>query len=213
MGDTFFNRVGNRVEVGLGLVCEEAARLILGDDEPFLLEEIGASEDDTDVDTDYEEALIIRDKIISYLDDSGVKFEEALAHISKEYDVKCDFYTFAEWCDIFLGLECLDPEWHNIIAEANISSNTPFSQDCDSFYIRLLKYLVYRHVGVSENYLNLRARLGFSLLCADFVRRIAEREPGTTFERICDISRMLSSEIEYSEDNTASLIFEFESEL
>ena len=37
----FYNCISERREVGLGLVCEEAARIIIGDDELFSLEKIG----------------------------------------------------------------------------------------------------------------------------------------------------------------------------
>ena len=56
----------------------------------------------------------------------------------------------------------------------------------------------------------MRARIGFSLLLTFILENmIAEGNPG--FEEIVEFARIISEEIEYSEDNTASLIFEIES--
>ena len=77
---------------------------------------------------------------------------------------------------------------------------------------RFLAYLVFRHVSVAESQDNLRARVGFCLLLlAIFENMIAEGE--LTFEEIVESARIVSEEIEYSEDNTASLIFEIECEI
>lgn len=209
----FFNIVNGRIEAGLGMVCEEAARIILSDDSRFSLCEIGISDSSRECDTDYCDAIDIRDEIIKYVDDSCSDLCGVFTYLENKYNVSLSFHTFFEWREIFLELECLDSEWQNILTSEHADAWKYENSRFDEVYLRFMKYLVYRHVSVAENYLNLRARLGFCMLCVRLVKHLAESERDINLNRIYELVRLLSSEIEYSEDNTSSLIFEFESAL
>ena len=77
------------------------------------------------------------------------------------------------------------------------------------YYERFFAYLLFRHLTVAESYENLRARLGFCLLLTSVLENLSVKR-GVGFSEICDLARIISEEIEYSEENTSSLIFEFE---
>ena len=72
---------------------------------------------------------------------------------------------------------------------------------------------VTRHIPRSESKENFRAAVGFILASYETVKNIYYSQNEKSFERLCDIMRLYSSEIEYCEDNVAALIFEFESVL
>jgi hypothetical protein len=71
---------------------------------------------------------------------------------------------------------------------------------------RFFAYLIFRHVSISTSYDNLRARLGFCILLTRILGSGA-----SSLEAGCDLARIISEEIEYSEDNTDALILEFDS--
>ena len=77
----------------------------------------------------------------------------------------------------------------------------------------MLKYLLYRHASIAESELDLKARIALAVLLTKIVAYLAEREETLTETRLLELVRLMSSEIEYSEENTESLILELETEL
>ncbi len=218
----FFNRVGGgRVEVGLGLVCEEACRLILTEDVPLSLIPIeaipdeglsfaGGGEEENEV-TDFD-PLPLRDRIMAQIRAPGGSFAEKRAAIEAAFGLS-EIHTMAEWMEQFLSLEILDTAWKRLLQDAQDAPLPPSSMSLDPFdpcYERLLAYFVYRHVSVAWSADNLLARLGFSILSVEMIRCLFERGGDHSPEALIDLSRRYSAEIEYSEENTAALIFEFE---
>ncbi len=215
----FFNDVGCGVrEAGLGIVCEEACRIILEDKRPFSLVRIGdSSGEETDFSPLSEDFSPIeeRDRVIRALEACGKSLDEKLAELKKHYSIP-EIHTEDEWIDFYLDLEILDTGWRETLLslKSKEGSADSYSPSCfDGYFENLLKYFVYRHLATAESYDALRARLGFAILSAETVRSIFECEKEKTKENLFDLVRRYSSEIEYSEDNTAELIFEFESEI
>ncbi len=206
----FYNDVGNgKIEAGYGIVCEEACRLILENNEPFSsarIEEEGA-EDTSPRDFD---ALPLRDGIIGIIESGNSSFDETLEKLKSEFGIP-ELYSTDEWLDIYLKLERLDDAWESTLQSAKGCSRCK-TDGFDKYYSRLLIYFVYRHVSVADSEDNLRARLAFSMLSVEMIRLLFENETDKNLEGIIDISRRYSAEIEYSEDNTEDLIWEFESE-
>ena len=206
----FFVDFSDRREMGLGLVCEEAARIILEDNEPLELVEIcGFNKERVSNDCSYD-PTVLRNGIIKLIERGELSLREKLLKLEDEYSVRTDIYSDSEWIDIYSELEILDSEWENLLKNADVNVENDISA-FEVYFERFLKYLVFRHVSGSQSFDNLRARLGFAILSAKIVMRIFARENLLTKERLFDIIRLYSSEIEYSEDNTAALIFEFES--
>ncbi len=204
----FFNDLGNgRIEAGLGIVCEEACRLVLSEYEPFALEKLDACFDISNEEPG-DDILQQRDRIISQLEVSDVSFDKMLSDIKAMYEIP-ELYSISEWIDIFLGLEILDSDWEKTLSIAKEKSPQNSGQ-YDIYYKRLLLYFVYRHVSIADSLGNFRARLGFAILSAEMIRHIFETSEELSFEGLMDIARRYSAEIEYSEDNTDDIIFEFE---
>ncbi len=202
----FFNDVGERIEAGLGMVCEEACRLILENDAPFALYRINSVDLDTNV-ADYD-ALSTRDRIISLIEAEG-GYDDRVASIRAEFPIP-DPYTPGEWIDRLLSLEILDPAWEHDLRALRGTPHTEHDGDYDKYYKRLLTYFVYRHVSTADSETDLPARLGFAVLSVEMIRYIFEADRERSLERLIDVARRYSAEIEYSPDNTDELIFAFE---
>ena len=197
----FYHRVGDRVEGGIGLSCEEACRIILSSNG---YADFCSFEHSPDVpeETDFD-SVSYRNEIYAVLTDENMSYGEKISLIKHQFGIT-DIHTPDEWNEILSELEYLDESHREILIFREGRG------ECDRVYLRFLAYLVFRHLSTSENYENLCARLGFCLLLTELFEGItADRD--MTFKEICEIARIISEEIEYSEDNTASLIFEFES--
>lgn len=195
----FFHRVGNRLECGIGLSCEEACRIVLSSDgySEFVISDIDAdAAEETDFDT-----ISHREYLYSVLKGS-LDYKSKVDTIKGKYDI-ADIHSLEEWEEILSSLEYLDDSHRGIF---RVGSSYNVSEE---YLERFLAYLIFRHASVADSYDNLRARLGFCLLLSDILAGyLADGEH--SFAEICDYARIISEEIEYSEDNTDSLIFEFE---
>ena len=86
----FTEYYGNIKETGIGMACEEAARIILNDSTPFVLEETDIDEEEIwgEYDSSLGQSLfILRDKIMSMLDDTSLSLSDKLCVILD----KCDY--------------------------------------------------------------------------------------------------------------------------
>ena len=199
----FYHRVGDRVEGGIGLSCEEAARLILSSDSYSSFttcEHTPEIAEETDFDS-----IPHRDFIYSLLSDRGVSYDGAVALIKEKYSL-LPIHTLEEWSEIFSGLEYLDDAHRDLFTLRG--KRGPYTD----VYRRLLAYFLFRQLSPASSYENLRARLGLCLLLTELFEGLTERED-MCFEEICELARIISEEIEYSEDNTAELIFELEANI
>ena len=204
----YFNYFEDHAEIGLGMVCEEAARLILSEDDPFTaipISEISACDNALSL----EFVLAQRGKIFDILK-KDICLSKKLEHIEALCAVRSNIYSFDEWKSVFSELEILDNEWRDMVS---LSEEHPCLADDEKYFERFITYLVYRHIPRSESEENLRAVMGFILISYEMVKNIYYSKNDRSLERLCDIMRLYSSEIEYCEDNVASLIFEFESVL
>ena len=197
----FYHRVCDRIEGGIGLSCEEAARIILGCDDYVSLCNVewqGDVADETDFDT-----LPYRERIYDIIGDRSLPFWDRIDVLNSEFSLAYA-HTDDEWNGIFDGLDYLYPEHCSAFRVGKVA------EGYDEYLERFFAYLVFRHVSIALSEDNLRARLGFCVLLTRMLGRfLAEDHPD--LDGICDFARQISEEIEYSVDNTDSLIFEFES--
>ncbi len=254
----FFNPVGKgRVEAGLGIVCEEACRLILEHPEPFSLLKTNAYEapEVGKLDCGFD-PIPDRDRIISMIHTEGKSFDERLAALRREFGIS-KLGDLDKWLDRLLELEILEERWAHDLRSAK-GRLVCRADKANRRYDRLLTYFVFRHVSMAQSAENLRARLAFAMLSSELIRALfesserldyqgegeadakSEQASENGIEKAADMyfekqtskskahriddtdsapreliewARRYSAEIEYSEDNTAELIFTFESEL
>ncbi len=217
----FFNYINSeRVEAGIGIVCEEACRIILENEKPFVLSKTEAVEAEIyeTEESDFD-ALIQRDLIISMIEAEG-EFKNKITALKLKFNLPQP-YSIEDWLKRYLSLEILDEKWEKDLKDMkhkSLQKNKELLSVFGKYYERLLTYFVYRHVSVAASEENLRARLAFCILSVEIIGLLFEEnlanpviKAGKAPEKLIDWARRYSAEIEYSEDNTDELIFAFES--
>jgi lysine-N-methylase len=194
----FYHRIGDRIEGGLGLSCEEAARIVLSSDN---YNSFTDHEHNLDVADETEfDSISHRNQMYAILRDEKMPFGEKIRQLEDQYFISHEIFNNEKWQEILSSLEYLNEEHKGILSIGEAR------EEYGRIYERFLAYLVFRHLSIADSYENLRARLCFCLLLCFLLCG----SDGEGFEQICEHARIISEEIEYSEENTAELIFEFE---
>jgi lysine-N-methylase len=191
----FYNSTARGREAGLGISCEEACRIVLSSDNYTEMIEIGEDGEENDISFD---SVAERERIFGILSDRSVSYGERLKNIAKKYDLTL---SYIEWRDIINDLEYLDESHRELFSGYSSKTETP--DELEPELERALAYFIYRHASAAENEDEFRAALGFSLFCERLLASIASKET------ILDCARILSEEVEYSEDNTDAIKTEF----
>lgn len=197
----FYHDTVNGREVGIGMSCEEACRLLLTED--FTVEEIGKTKGRAH--SSRFNALPEREKIDTVLSEKKLSYPERLLKIADEYGIALKADT-----SVFASLEYLKEE-----NRARFAASTPFTpisstpKEIEEYLLRALAYFVYRHVTAAKSESEVRMAVGFSLLCERLLCSLAVKENALTRETFAEIARVVSEELEYSEDNTAKIKFLF----
>ena len=208
----FRNELPGRLETGLGLCCEEAGRLILGQTEPIVLEVSGIAEEE-------DEIVALRDRAILLLQDRGQSIQQRIDAMLSLCGATLPTCSFADWAEFLLSLERLDESWTAVLTNLRYwgdSTDTAafdrFMADRQTEYEQFLVYLVYRHLANAFDGIDLAARASFATLGCRLLHRIGAvmfHENGDfPFEQQVELARLFSSELEYSEDNLAALLDE-----
>ena len=200
----FYNDTVRGKEVGLGMSCEEACRIVLSSDSyaDFCeIDEINEPHDSYEWEFD---AISERDKIYRTLGDPSLSYSEKLNAISEKYDVFPSKLTDVEWRARLDALEYLDDD-HRSLFSAYTSNRIATSQ-LEKPLERALAYFIFRHCSSAETMSDFCVALGFSLFCERLLASLAIK---CSFDELCDLARIISEELEYSEDNTDALKFEF----
>lgn len=201
----FRNELPGRIETGLGLCCEEAARLILSRHEPTILEFSGndATED---------EIISLRDQVITLLQDRSLSIQERINNMLQLCNGGLPEKSMAEWAELLLSLERLDDAWTQLLiklrdswALADMPGFEHYMLSRQTEYEQFVVYLIYRHLANSSNFLDLTARANFAALGYQLVHQLGAilwSEHGTfTLQDQIELVRLFSSEIEYSDEN------------
>lgn len=210
----FYNEIGERLEVGIGLCCEEAGRLILSGLKPFHLECDEPLESDN-------EMLILRDKIIAILQNREKSISQRVSEMLSFLDAKMPKKSLGEWVNFLLSLERLDEIWtkaleflKNNYKTADTCRFDEVMRERETEYEQLLCYFVYRHFCGAENMSTAKSRALFAVLGYKIIHALGASvftETGTfTFQQQVELARLFCSEIEYSEDNFEKILKEFE---
>ncbi len=182
------NYFSDRLEMGLGLCCEEATRLILSNTDKVKLIDIDTSE----AVTTYPE----REKVLSILQDRALPFSERLDSI-KNFEDK-------DYSALFYSLERLDTQWEKYIGLLNAESDTTLFE-WDIIFEQLAVYFVLRH-----SLEDLNDGILFSAFSVYIIRKICSvlkaKNGLLAFSEIAEICRMYSAEIEYSDENIETIL-------
>lgn len=203
----FYNYTNLGKEVGLGLSCEEACRLILSSDDFAETVCLGEFDGETDIiDTDFD-PIICREKIFSLLSDPSLTYSQKIKTIEEDYRVSPTLVGDEVLRETIASLEYLDEDHRALFSHYSSEFSADFGFEKEA--LRALAYFVYRHTSECLDLDDFRAALGFCLFCLNLLTSLARAENTQSFEDFCDIARIISEELEYSEDNTESIKSEF----
>lgn len=214
----YFEWYGNIKEGGIGLSCEEGARLILTDKRWRIAEEL-VDEDEEPVDSELFAILMkARDEMFSVIGKEGTISEKL-----------CQLLDFADELQFFIdnretetryahdkgGQECLlgdivslyadfepiDAEWENELSSI-LSSDCCLGQvtaDEEKYMLNLLRYFIWRYFlkGIFDE--EILSKVKLAVVSVIFIRLMTcgDSSVGTWIEK----SKLYSKQMEYSDEN------------
>ncbi len=205
----FRTYLSERTELGLGLCCEEAGRLILSREEPFTLCEEGEGAYTAD-----EDALMdLREEIFEIMGDSQRPVCRRMEAVMELCAAETDVCNIRRWARFFMGLERLDETWTSCLerlinADYDETDIGPLMHSRSREFRNMFNYFIYRHLFSALDDGDIASKAAFAALSCRMVAALCltHGAPGD-LETIVEYARMYSSEIEYSDENL-ELIFE-----
>ncbi len=207
----FRREFAGREELGLGLCCEAAGRLILGRSEPMrLVAERGVYRPSDE--------SAARDALLALLQARELPLPERLARAHERFDLRRERVDVCAWAQRLLRLERMDEAWTARLedllqGERDEAGFERYMAARQAEYEQLLVYLIYRHAPCGAAVETaLAACLCFVERSYALLRALGAR--AWTKDGIFDLdgqvelARLFSSEIEYSDENSAILLDE-----
>ena len=194
----FYNFTNYGKEVGLGMSCPEACRIILNSDSYNELEVIARGPGDIQR-IDYD-SLVDREKIFAILKNESLDYENKLNEIYKEYEINLKSIDISLYLNCISKLEYLNDSHRSLFSCISLKSRV--NKENEKYLERALAYFVYRHCTEAFDENEHRISLGFCLFLERLLASMAENNKNYD---IMELARILSEEIEYSTDNIESI--------
>ncbi|MBQ2724998.1 MAG: flagellin lysine-N-methylase [Clostridia bacterium] len=204
----FRNYFSDRVEMGVGLCCEAAAKLILTGEAPagmICIDDDGEAELPlTEAETDFFEK---RDSMLKTVRNSQLSPEERMTLLLEKSGKQLPDLPSSHWIGILQSLECLEPERNGILAAA---SDAELPVEFNRPSMNLLEYFLFRHLSGALEDDRFAERTAFAVLSCRVIRwmcaGILDKKGTLTMDDMAECARLYSSEYEYSEENTEYLL-------
>ena len=226
----FRNVLPDRVELGLGLCCEAATKLILEQTQPFAVVELPpekatrerhAHEEPTALDETTAELLEWRGILLPLLQDRTTPLSDRIRHVLARSDIDLTesatdtLRSYGAIAALLRDMERLDPAWDTCLNALETLDGDPLCElegETAVAYENLICYFLYRYMTADAIYRPDagRTRTAFAILCTAIIHAIHRATGGEDSDSLCEIARMFSSEIEYSEENLERLMGEVE---
>lgn len=200
----FYNELSDRTEMGIGMCCEEAARLLCeGTKGTELL--FDSDEEEGEYNEEEQKALALRDELFTILKGDKPLYEH-LVELCEKCGTDMPGTDIVRWAEFYLTLERLDESWTEALDTvrrygADVDLETEVNR---VKYRRITEYILYRHfIAAARPELAVQHAVVAALMicCMDVLC-------GDDSEHL----RMYSAEIEYSDENL-ELIYDRLSEL
>lgn len=204
MHPRFINEYTNFCEMGIGLSCEEAARIVLGSKARFNLVPLDG---DAAIDEDEAWFFLQRGHIFAVLSDQSISFFDRLAVLCCEYEIDIRDFELTRLRDIYLSLERLDESWGELLGDLNnkICIDDSLFGGFEMEFQQLCCYFIFRHSYEALFDGDMSSKVRFAVAGTVLVAALLNLCDNKSFEVLCDISRMFSTEVEYSTENTQTL--------
>jgi len=206
----FRNFFSDRTEIGLGLCCEAAGRLILGNPkqpELIILEDDGQDEE---LHEDDKLLLQTRGHLIAIAQNRNLSLDARMSMLLDSVGL-APCAGPLHWTAFYRSLEQLDPAWDRLLCALSEASVCELPDDLHTDALeQLLVYFLYRHLSDSLDDVDLAARTAFAVHGTIFIRALCglqyQRSGTCSFDDLVEIARLYSSEIEYSDSNLDALL-------
>ena len=199
----FRHFLSDHTEIGLGICCEEACRLLLAEKEKISLCAVDTVEEEAYAPDAFEkERLAFRETLFSIAQDRTLPIALRLEKIFRVCEKEMPTQSIAEWVDVLLSLERMDAAWTELLKASRNASRDAWEPTDAIPQEQLLWYFLFRHVADAEDREDLCARGAFCALSVWLIAHIAASKK----ESFAEVCRLYSAEIEYSEENTQALI-------
>ncbi len=228
----YYEWIGNVREGGIGLCCEEAARIILSHNQPF-----GFYECEIDDDSDCEESspdekltgLIysVRNTIIRHLENTDIPLEKAIADV---WEYSCHVQELIDNGDYslpsitssdsiavpdikkllmtFTTLEVNNPRWFSYLEELirHHKDNRFVTADTEPYLRKIAVYFVWRYLikaVFDEEIISKIYLMAVSIFVTGYM--LCRKATPLSLEDCALLFKDYSKEIEYSEDNLSAV--------
>lgn len=195
----FRNYIGENEQIGLGLCCEEVARIILNKSGKTLFEGEPIAENET------EKAYFkLQNIIIEILQNRELSLSKRFEKLEDMFGAGLPHRNVNDIALEMKGLQRLEKDWEKYIEK--IPQGNPAVMDDEKWCVpfeQLAVYFIYRHLpgGLEDGrYVERIAFAGFS------VYAIAMMFGGEDMAELEEISRRFSAEVEYCEENVETLL-------
>lgn len=181
----FRNFKKDHVEMGIGMACGEAARLIITHKGPARYEELETG----------------KEAVPDHL-----RKKQGVIELIPDDEIDWDYFA-----DFFLSLERLSDEWTAYLNALLNDSDTPHQKvfrerEWKERFERIKEYLLYRHSRADDR--------DFVELCWNLIIKLMDigykRTKCADVPELINIARLFSSEIEYSDENVEIIKNELE---
>lgn len=203
----FVEDYGGTCEMGLGLACPEAARIIVNDTgRRELISEFNSDLPvPNDIDPEkYFELISLRKKLFAVIDDSSSAFDRRLLQMLALAGEDSPSLPTAEACiEKLRKLDILTPRWKKMLSA--VPEERAFSQNVRQLQ-NIAWYYIYRYFLRSVFDSDSLSKVRLCVLACSVINAYADEET------IADIAHLFSKEIEYSADNIKNILKELKNE-
>lgn len=208
---------GDRIEFGLGMACEEAARLWLTHEEPIRFVIFGDDGEEEAQTQDEKRFFERRAALFAIAQDRTCPVYLRTERIARAVGIDGLDLTTENWIGFFGDLEISEPESTETLKrlmDALCHGTLGGYRAAESGYEipaeQALVYFLYRYLSHATGEDDYRARVGFSIISCRFLMDIwdtatAEDEP-LSEAALIDAARRYSAEVEYSDENVARIL-------
>lgn len=205
----FRNFFSDRTEIGLGLCCEAAAKLILSQKERMHL----CGEENETLTQEESGLLSLRQALLDRMQERTECILQRWRKLLSRICAEPEYRSPAQWAEVLSGLERLDEAWEERLKDLALCPDfdLPFlaEPEFETAMEQLSCYFLYRHLAGALLDGDISARVCFCVFSAAVIgamfRKACERGEGT-LEELAEIARQYSAEIEYSEENLCAIL-------
>ena len=187
----------DREEIGLGLCCEEAARLVLTQTPPASFIETGSEQP-----TPEEQAFFaFRKRLLSVVQNRS---QPLSVRLRAALDMCSAAVPDRDWAAGYRALERLDESWTPRLAALQLPP-PPLAPEWDVPFEQLAVYFLFRHLPGALEDGRLAERVAFAVLSTQVLQSLfAAGEQ--SMAALIELARAYSAEIEYSDENVDTLL-------